>query len=273
MDLFGSAAAADEDLDRPAVVAMDKEVVEAWPVEPESETLAVPEPSREIEPAAEDEIAPEAETKGVKDFPEVKGLSVSEGMAWADGNPRLFLKALREFAQQHAGTGDKIRAALEQGDAADAEQLARGLKNSAGEIGAATLAESATALARAIHDRAEPVDLEAAWTEAETQLHDLLIELKAVTKPKEEKPAPARRLPAPPPLDAAQLRKAMSLILPLLVDRDPGAKDCLKDNRNTFRSGFTAEGYADFEQAIKKGDFDVALESLKKAARKNGIPF
>jgi hypothetical protein len=103
-------------------------------------------------------------------------------------------------------------------------------------------------------------------------LHELLVELKAVTKPKEEKPAPARRLPVPPPLDIAQLRKAVNLILPLLVDGDPGAKDCLKDNRSIFRSGFNPEGYADFEQSVKKGDFGEALESLRKAARKHGIP-
>ena len=89
-------------------------------------------------------------------------------------------------------------------------------------------------------------------------------------KPKEAKPA--RPLPARPPLDIAQLRKAVNLILPLFTGRDPGARDCLKDNRTTFRSAFAPEVYVEFEDSVKSGDFDTALEHLKKAARKHGIP-
>jgi hypothetical protein len=271
MDLFGGTTAADEDFERPAVVAVDKEVLQAWPIDPESESPEVTALDAQLAPEDGEQAIASGEPKDSGDLPVIKGISGSEGLGWADGNTALFIKALREFCQHQNGMGDKIRAALEQGDAAAAEQLARGLKNSAAEIGAATLAESAIGLARAIHDRAEPAELEAAWSEVESQLHDLLVELKAVTKPKGEKPAPTRRLPAPPPLDVAQLRKAVNLILPLLVDGDPGAKDCLKDNRNTFRSGFNPEVYADFEQMVKKGNFGEALESLRKAARKHGI--
>jgi hypothetical protein len=81
----------------------------------------------------------------------------------------------------------------------------------------------------------------------------------------------SRRLPPTPPVDPVQLRRAASQILPLLVERDPGANDCLRDNRKTFRSAFTSETYVEFEQLVKKGDFDAALEQLKKSARKHGI--
>jgi hypothetical protein len=89
-------------------------------------------------------------------------------------------------------------------------------------------------------------------------------------KPKEGKPA--RPLPARPPLDLPQLRKAVNLILPLFTGRDPGARDCLKDNRTAFRSAFAPEAYLEFEQSVKSSDFDAALEHLKKAARRHGIP-
>jgi hypothetical protein len=78
-------------------------------------------------------------------------------------------------------------------------------------------------------------------------------------------------LPAAPPVDPAQLRKAVNLIVPLLAERDPGAKDCLRDNRKTFRSAFMPEAYVDFEQLVKDGNSEGALEQLKKAARKHGI--
>jgi hypothetical protein len=69
-------------------------------------------------------------------------------------------------------------------------------------------------------------------------------------------------------VDPALLRKAFNQIVPLLTDGDPGARDCLKDNRNAFRSAFTPEGYVEFEELIKKAEFAAALEQLKKAVRK-----
>jgi sensor domain CHASE-containing protein len=96
-------------------------------------------------------------------------------------------------------------------------------------------------------------------------------DLKPESKPKEDKPAPARRLPTPPPVNLPQLRKAVNEILPLLTDQDPGAKDCLKANRDAFRSAFSPEGYVEFEQFVKSADFAAALEHLRKAVRKQGI--
>jgi len=74
-----------------------------------------------------------------------------------------------------------------------------------------------------------------------------------------------------PPANPAQLRKAINQILPLFAGQDPGARDCLKDNRAIFRSAFAPETYPDFEQAVNAGDFTAAMDHLKKAARKHGI--
>jgi hypothetical protein len=67
------------------------------------------------------------------------------------------------------------------------------------------------------------------------------------------------------------LRKAVHEILPLLVDQDPGAKDCLKANRTTFRSAFSPEVFVEFEQSVRDGAFAPALEQLRKAGKKHGI--
>lgn len=72
-------------------------------------------------------------------------------------------------------------------------------------------------------------------------------------------------------MNPAQLRKAMNQILPLFTGQDPGAKDCLKANRATFRSAFTPEAFVEFEQSVKSGDFSAALEHLKKAGKKHGV--
>ncbi|SPE50794.1 exported hypothetical protein [Verrucomicrobia bacterium] len=105
----------------------------------------------------------------------------------------------------------------------------------------------------------------------ERAVRDLVADLKPVLKPEEGKPAPARRLPTPPPVNPAQLRKAVNEILPLLADQDPGAKDCLKANRATLRSAFPSKAYEEFEQLVKRGEFAVALDQLKKATKKHGV--
>jgi hypothetical protein len=73
------------------------------------------------------------------------------------------------------------------------------------------------------------------------------------------------------PVNPAQLRKAVNQILPLLAGRDPGAQDCLADNRLIFQSAFAPEAYSQFKQCIQERDFESAQEQLKKAARKHGI--
>lgn len=99
---------------------------------------------------------------------------------------------------------------------------------------------------------------------------ETLAEPEPAPKPKEENRP--RALPAPPPVNPALLRKAVNQILPLFTGQDPGARDCLKANRATFRSAFPPEAYAEFEQSVKSGDFSAALEHLKKASRRHGIP-
>ena len=83
-----------------------------------------------------------------------------------------------------------------------------------------------------------------------------------------EKPS---RVPRAGPVNPALLRKAVNQIMPLFAGEDPGAGDCLKDNRATFRTAFTAEAYTEFEEAVKAGDFPTAIEHLRKAARRHGI--
>jgi hypothetical protein len=83
---------------------------------------------------------------------------------------------------------------------------------------------------------------------------------------------PKRRHSAPnPSIPIPELRRLMGQILPLLVDQDPGAADCLQENRDSFRSAFPPEEYDEFEALTNKGNFGPALEHLKKAAKRLGI--
>lgn len=71
--------------------------------------------------------------------------------------------------------------------------------------------------------------------------------------------------------ETAELRKAVHQIVPLLADQDPGAVDCLKDNRATFRSAFTPEGFTHFQEVVKAGEYLAGLDHLRKAVKRHGI--
>lgn len=235
--------------------------------EPRAVETASEEPRVVAEPVASPAPAPAVEL----DLPEIDGLNSSDGLARADSNPKAYLKALREFLEQQAGAAEMIRDLLVQGDPTAAGRMTTQLKDAAAEIGAEFLAGSAGELERAIHGPSDPAEVESRWAALEKTLSDLVGELKPALKPKEERAAPVRALPPPPPVNPSLLRKAVNQILPLLTDQDPGAKDCLKDNRNTFRSAFSPEAFLEFEQCVKSRDFMSALDQLKKAAKKHGI--
>jgi HPt (histidine-containing phosphotransfer) domain-containing protein len=157
------------------------------------------------------------------------------------------------------------------GDRVTSGQCARRLKSEASEIGAEALRGSAADLERALRDPSDPEVLESVWAALDQSLSSLVADLRLALKPKEEKPASVRPLPPSPPVNLNQLRKAVNEILPLLTGHDPGARDCLKDHRKPFRSAFSPEGFVEFEQTVKGGNYAEAVQQLKKAAKKHGI--
>jgi hypothetical protein len=145
------------------------------------------------------------------------------------------------------------------------------LQGEAEKIGATDLHRRAAALGRAMREQPDPTELEALWLDLERAFDGLTVENKPPPKPREARPAPPARVPALSPANVSKLRKAVNEILPLLVDQDPGAKDCLKANRGIFRAACTVEAFAELEQTVKDGDLGGALEQLKRAVRKHGI--
>jgi HPt (histidine-containing phosphotransfer) domain-containing protein len=231
-----------------------------------TETTAEPE-SAKVPSATTAEAAPSVEVN----FPAVPGLAVSEGLSLADGDPDKFRKALELFVDHQRKATSKIRDHMVQGDMPAAERVLNSLKVAAGEIGAISLRESATKLDQAMHGESEPAEVEFLWLEVDKNLRELLAGLKPVLEEAEENRAPARTAEPRLKVDAAQLRKAVNQILPLLTDNDPGAKDCFKDYRSVFRPAFASDAFQDFEQAVKKNDFGTGLDLLKKAVKKYGI--
>ena len=239
------------------------------PVAVEGEAPAVvPAPAPSTEPPAE----PPAETPPSMDaveLPVIDGLAASEALERAGGDVDGYLANLRRFAEEQAAVPGRVRDALVQGDGTVAQGLLDGLETAATAIGATTVQRAAIALSRAVGSHGESSEVEALWQDLEQAVGSLLGGIETAFKAGEEKRG---RASTPlPPADIAALRKALRLMLPLLSGRDPGAKDCLRANRAVFRSVFSTDGYAEFEQFIKRNNFSAALEQLTKAAKKHGI--
>jgi HPt (histidine-containing phosphotransfer) domain-containing protein len=245
------------------------------PAPPPEPVASMPEPAPEAasEPAADDRDAnadlEAADQNAALELPTIEGLATAEGFARAGGDPELYLNALQHFVEQQAGVPDKIQEALLQGDPAAAGRIIQALQSQADEIGAKAAQSAAADLAHAVGEPSDPARIESCWQELDRILRGLVADLKPLSKPEETKsPAPAR---PPGPVNIARLRKAVNEILPLLVDQDPGSKDCFKANRGVFRSAFSAEAFPEFERLVKESDLAAALEQLRKAAKRHGI--
>ena len=292
MDLFGAPVVAPEP-ERDAVLEAGTPLGSESVIEPPPPLKETVVESVESEPAATDPgIEPEEVTEEVQietpveeaanpavaeedaaepvDMPVVEGLVTADGLAWADGDPVLYLQKLAQFVEHQAGSAIKVRNALERGEFDEAGRVVRSLKTESGEIGAVAANGAAATLERAIHDHYEPGDIEAIWAEMEGVLGALIMDLKAALNLREEKPSGGRAMQGAA-VDLPTLRKAVAIIVPLLVDGDPGAKDCWKDNKATFRSAFPHDGHVEFERCIKSGEFHAAMDALKKALKKHGV--
>ncbi|MFA6294109.1 MAG: response regulator, partial [Victivallales bacterium] len=75
-------------------------------------------------------------SSGGGNLPAVAGLDTVKGLLRTGGNRKLYLKLLRQFADQQAETPARIAELLSKGDPASAERMAHSLKGVAGNLGA-----------------------------------------------------------------------------------------------------------------------------------------
>lgn len=236
--------------------------------EEEDGASAQEQPAADPEPAAAEEA--ENGVGAVESWPEIRGLSIADALERKQNSARLW-DALRDFVETHSRTPDDIEEALVRGDSKAAARNVQKLQAAAEDIGADVVASSATALTKALEGGSDPASLEQEWEILEKALRDLITDLKAELRGREAGVSTAKRSVHSLEIDVAQLRRATGQIVPLLGDRDPGAKDCFKAFRNVFRSAFPEPVFRQFEQLLKAGDYEEALEQLRKTSKKFGI--
>ncbi len=232
------------------------------PIEPAVlfETLARihnPKPSATVPPFAA------AASKSTEDLPQVEGLDTKDGLGRVAGNRKLYLKLLRQFADQQASAVAQITQALDQGDAATAERQAHTLKGVAGNLGAKAVQASAGAVEKLIREKAPGRDIKLALKQAGAALDPLLARLRAnLVTPAGATPAAA---PAQP-VDVAKARAAMAQLGKLLAEFDAGAVEFIETNQAVLRPAFEVAAWDQFMQHAQGFAFADAQGLLEQAA-------
>jgi two-component system sensor histidine kinase/response regulator len=207
-------------------------------------------------PAPEQPPAPPSE-----DLPTVPGLDVQDGLGRVAGNRKLYLKLLRQFAQQQGPAVVQIQEALAQGNTALAERLAHTLKGVAGNIGAKQVQTAAGTLERLIRERADSTSVEGAVRVVATVLDPLREGLETAFS------VATATVPAAPTPSAspAQTIEAAHRLTTLLSEFDPGAAEFLESNQAALRPLFAAGGWEAFMQLVQSYSFPEAQAQLAQA--------
>jgi two-component system, sensor histidine kinase and response regulator len=194
--------------------------------------------------------------------PAIEGLDTAGALRRVAGNRKLYLKLLRQFADNQGDAASRIRAAVAAGDFGAAERYAHTTKGVAGNIGAANLQASAAALEASLKAGKKSRGLIAAF---DLVLGSLIARLQKTLG--DEAAAPAAGA-----LDVATTLPAAIHLAALLADSDGEAVDFVAESADVLRPLFAPAKYAGFEKAVNSFDFGTALTQLREAAMAHQLP-
>jgi HPt (histidine-containing phosphotransfer) domain-containing protein len=206
---------------------------------------------------------PDPDGPGADGVPSIAGLDTRDGLSRVGGNSQLYLRLLRQFADQQGPSVEQITESLAEGDRAAAERLAHSLKGVAGNIGARQVHDAAGGLERLIRDGAAASDVDAAKRRVAAALQPLVTGLRGVLRPAAaERQAESVTATA---ADPARSRETAAQLSGLLAALDPGAADFVEANRATLRPLFDGATWPGFEKLIQDYAFADAATLLEQA--------
>ena len=200
------------------------------------------------------------------EIPVVEGLDTKDGLSRVAGNKKLYLKLLRQFADQQGCAPEQIAEALAKGDLAVAERLAHTVKGVAGSLGVPEVQQVGATLEKAIASKAPSNELTLALEDFGSILDRFVNRLRNAL-PSEAPPAPE----VAAPLDEKQAKQLVVEMIAHLNNYDPAANDCLESHRNVFQTLMGGEVFSAFEQEINTFSFTEALARLQTTAQEKGL--
>jgi PAS domain S-box-containing protein len=198
------------------------------------------------------------------ELPVVAGLDTKDGLSRVAGNQKLYLKLLRQFAEQQGPAVTQISDAMAKSDTALAERLAHTLKGVAGNIGAKPVQAAAGTVEKLIRNQAKVDELTSAKQQLAAVLDPLVAQLQGALKPAADAPPSAAPQAA---VDPAQSRAAAEQLIKLLSESDPGAADFIEANQAALRPLFAGNGWSQFEKNVQGYTFADAQAQLEQALK------
>ncbi|HVM48470.1 MAG TPA: response regulator [Candidatus Acidoferrum sp.] len=197
------------------------------------------------------------------ELPQIKNLDMKDGLGRVAGNQKLYLKLLRQFAEQQGLAVSQFAEAVAKGETVLAERIAHTLKGVAGNIGAKPVHAAAGALEKLIRERGPSAEVETAKRKLAATLDPLVAELRSALHP--SPPAPPAQ-PAPM-ADPAEVRPAATQLLKLLSEFDAGSAEFVEANRALLRTLFTADAWPPFEKLVQNYSFAEAQAQLERVLK------
>jgi two-component system, sensor histidine kinase and response regulator len=198
-------------------------------------------------------------------LPDIEGLDTKDGLTRVAGNQKLYLKLLRQFAEQQGPVVGQVTDALARGDTALAERLAHTLKGVAGNIGAKPVQLAAGDLEKLIRGQANADEVKSASEKVSAALDPLLARLQAALA--SASPPPAAAPAAAPPVHPAQSREAAAQLTKLLAEFDPGAADFIETSQAALHPLFEGGTWTQFEKSVQNYSFAEAQAQLEQALK------
>ena len=193
----------------------------------------------------------------------VPGIDVAAGLKRTGGNRRRYESLLRKFAEQQAGAGAAIRAALANGDAATAERTAHSLKGAAATLGANALSEAAVRAEAAVKSGQSDGESVRALCLA---LDRVLANVWAALPENGAGNGDGRAAG-----DPASVREPLIRLKRLLETNDGEAADFIIDAKSHLTGVLTPAEIKALADQVGSFDFDAALKSLSGIASRLSI--
>ncbi len=198
----------------------------------------------------------------------IDGIDVQDGLSRTLGNRAFYQEMLLRFRDDQFDAPDKIHRALQDGDRILAERLTHTLKGVSGTISATRITALAAQLEMAIRSDTQSADLLQQVTALGLEMTALAANLSRIipsTSPLNE----AETLAASKvDIDAAHV--VIKRLADLLKEYNGEATDFLAASMQSVVVVLGIDAYKRIESAVRKFDFDNALEALKKGAADAG---
>ncbi len=185
--------------------------------------------------------------------PQVEGLDLQAGLRRVAGREDRYLELLRNFAVEQSDAPQRIKAALGDDKADEAERMAHTLKGLAGTIGAHALCDAAYMLEESIH--ADPSA--AALGEVQYLLDALLAALRPLLDRLDN-----QCIGTVPALNASAIKPAIDKLVALLRDDDANAQRHFKEHQEVLCSAL-GEHFTSIQNAVNALALDEALAILE----------